>query len=83
MYEHRVFNCAPETMLHELAHAYHNIELGLDHPGIRDGYEHTKGAGLYQRVPDRGRATRWSRRMPRPTGKNLRGTDRSVLRNSD
>ena len=58
MYEHRVFEFAPETMLHELAHAYHNIELGLENPMVKGSYEQAIADGLYQRVPERGAGDR-------------------------
>ncbi len=53
LYEHKVFQWAPETMLHELAHAYHNLQLGLDHPDVRSAYEHAMATGLYQQIPSR------------------------------
>lgn len=53
LYEHRVFQHAPETMLHELAHAYHNLELGLDHPLIQDAYKNAMQLRLYDAVPSR------------------------------
>jgi hypothetical protein len=53
MYEHRIFESAPETMLHELAHAYHNLKLGLDQTEIRRAYDKAMAKGLYQDVPSR------------------------------
>ncbi|MDG2054255.1 MAG: serine hydrolase [Phycisphaerales bacterium] len=53
MYEHKVFEWAPETMLHELAHAYHNIELGLDQSDIKEAYKAAMNRGLYKKVPSR------------------------------
>ncbi len=53
MYEHKMFESAPETMLHELAHAYHNLKLGLDQTDIRRAYDGAMARGLYQDVPSR------------------------------
>ena len=53
MYEHKVFEWAPDTMLHELAHAYHNVELGLDQRDIKEAYQAAMNSGLYKKVPSR------------------------------
>ena len=37
-------------LLHELAHAYHDQVLGFDEPRIRERFEATKEAGLYDSV---------------------------------
>lgn len=39
----------PAVILHELAHAYHDIILGFDEPRILEGYERVMQAGLYDR----------------------------------
>jgi len=43
-------NDQPWAMLHELAHAYHDRELGFDYEPIRKGYERVSGEGLYESV---------------------------------
>lgn len=53
LYDHKVFEWAPMTILHELSHAYHNLHLKLDHPGIDEAYQAAMVAGLYQEVPSR------------------------------
>lgn len=40
----------PLLLLHELSHAYHNLVLGFDHPGILKLYEQAKANGSYERV---------------------------------
>ena len=51
--DHKIFEWGPMTMLHELAHAYHNVKLGLDNQDIRKAYASAMARGLYLRVPDR------------------------------
>lgn len=41
----------PESLLHELAHAYHFRVLGENDPLIRHAYEQAMAAGLYDAVP--------------------------------
>jgi hypothetical protein len=53
LYEHKVFDYAPMTILHELAHAYHNLVLKLDDRHVKKAYRNAKSKGLYLRVPDR------------------------------
>lgn len=40
----------PMLLLHELSHAYHNLVLGFDHPGILELYDQAKVNGSYERV---------------------------------
>ena len=40
----------PMLLLHELAHAYHNLVLGFDHPDILRLYNKAKANGSYERV---------------------------------
>lgn len=40
----------PYAVLHELAHAYHDQELGFDHSEIIDLYDQMKAAGIYDKV---------------------------------
>jgi dipeptidyl-peptidase-4 len=40
----------PSLVLHELAHAYHFRVLGFNDPAIREAYERSNAAGLYDRV---------------------------------
>lgn len=40
----------PAVLLHELAHAYHDLVLGFDHPAIRDAYRKAVEGGRYARV---------------------------------
>ena len=40
----------PFVMLHELAHAYHDLHLGFDHEGIRACYDKAKASGSYDKV---------------------------------
>ena len=51
--DHKIFEWGPMTMLHELAHAYHNVKLGLSNPDIRSAYGSAMARGLYLKVPDR------------------------------
>ena len=53
LYTHRIFDWAPETMLHELAHAYHNLELGLDEPTLQNAYSEAMRTKRYHRIPSR------------------------------
>ena len=53
LFEHKVFEWAPMTLLHELAHAYHNVKLGLKNKAIKDAYANAMAKSLYLRVPDR------------------------------
>jgi len=53
LFEHRIFEWGPMTLLHELAHAYHNVKLKLDNEVIRKAYAGAIARGLYLRVPDR------------------------------
>ncbi|MEQ8618338.1 MAG: hypothetical protein RIB44_17335 [Lacipirellulaceae bacterium] len=53
LYEHRVFEWGPMTILHELSHAYHNLHLKLDHPTVKNAYQNAMAAKLYLKVPDR------------------------------
>ncbi len=41
----------PMMIMHELAHAYHDQVLGLDHGGIRELYLRAKESGRYDKVP--------------------------------
>jgi dienelactone hydrolase len=43
----------PNFALHELAHAYHDRELGFDDPGIMAAFEQAKQGKLYDRVARR------------------------------
>ena len=43
----------PNFALHELAHAYHDLVLGNDHPGIKAAYEKAKAGGKYDHVEQR------------------------------
>jgi len=40
----------PSIVMHELAHAFHELSLGYDNPRIRAAYEHAVQSGLYQSV---------------------------------
>ena len=40
----------PWSVLHELAHAYHDQELGFEHPGIKAAWEKFRASGKYQSV---------------------------------
>ena len=40
----------PCMLLHELAHAYHDLVLGFDHPGVRAAYAAAKASGAYDAV---------------------------------
>ena len=40
----------PFVMLHELAHAYHDLHLGFNHAGIIERYEIAKKSGTYDEV---------------------------------
>lgn len=40
----------PMLMLHELAHAYHDLVLGFRHPAIRDAFEAARESGRYDEV---------------------------------
>lgn len=40
----------PAVILHELAHAYHDLILGFDHPGILDAYRQAMDGGRYEKV---------------------------------
>jgi hypothetical protein len=40
----------PYMLLHELAHAYHNRELGANHAGIKTAYKQAIDRKLYERV---------------------------------
>ena len=51
--DHKIFEWGPMTMLHELAHAYHNVKLGLSNPDIKKAYGSAMARGLYLKVPDR------------------------------
>jgi hypothetical protein len=53
LFEHRILEWGPMTLLHELAHAYHNVKLKLDNKVIRKAYAGAMARGLYLRVPDR------------------------------
>jgi len=53
LYEHKVFEWGPQTILHELAHAYHNLHLGLTNAEVLKAYNHAIDKGLYLQVPDR------------------------------
>jgi len=39
----------PAVILHELAHAYHDIILGFDEPRILKGYQEAMDAGIYEK----------------------------------
>ena len=51
--DHKIFEWGPMTMLHELAHAYHNVKLGLNNTDIKEAYGSAMARGLYLKVPDR------------------------------
>ena len=51
--EHKIFEWGPMTMLHELAHAYHIVNLGYDDPIITKSFTSAMARGLYLKVPDR------------------------------
>jgi len=53
LYEHKMFEWGPQTILHELAHAYHNLHLGLDNAEVLEAYRAAIAKGLYLNVPDR------------------------------
>jgi len=53
LYEHKIFEWGPMTILHELAHAYHNLVLKLDDKRVKKAYRKAKNKGLYRRVPER------------------------------
>ncbi|MEO1523809.1 MAG: hypothetical protein AAFX06_00150 [Planctomycetota bacterium] len=40
----------PVLLLHEVAHAYHDQQLGFDHPEIVEAYERAKAGAKYERV---------------------------------
>ncbi|MEO0476889.1 MAG: metallopeptidase, partial [Planctomycetota bacterium] len=40
----------PFVLLHELAHAYHDLQLGFNHKGIIECYKKAKEAGSYDQV---------------------------------
>lgn len=61
LYEYRVFQWGPMTILHELSHAYHNLQLKLDHPSVKDAYENAMAAKLYLSVQDRSNPKRKAR----------------------
>ena len=52
-FEHRILEWGPMTLLHELAHAYHNVKLKLGNEVINKAYAKAMARGLYLRVPDR------------------------------
>ena len=39
----------PWVILHELAHAFHDCELGFDHPEIKQTYDKAKASGKYEK----------------------------------
>ena len=45
----------PMLLLHELAHAYHNLVLGFEHPDILRLYTQAKKHGSYDKVERRNR----------------------------
>ncbi len=53
LYDHKVFEWGPETMLHELSHAYHFGRLGEDSAAVRAAFDHAMAEGLYQSIPSR------------------------------
>ncbi|MDA1106764.1 MAG: amidase family protein, partial [Planctomycetota bacterium] len=53
LYDHKVFEWGPETMLHELSHAYHFGRLGEDSTEVRAAFDHAMAQGLYQSIPSR------------------------------
>ncbi|MEL6110153.1 MAG: hypothetical protein AAFU85_29420 [Planctomycetota bacterium] len=40
----------PVLLLHEVAHAYHDQQLGFDHPEIAAAYQRAKASARYERV---------------------------------
>ncbi|MFP6873080.1 MAG: hypothetical protein VCA55_06160 [Verrucomicrobiales bacterium] len=52
-FEHRILEWGPMTLLHELAHAYHNVKLKLSNEVINNAYAKAMAKGLYLRVPGR------------------------------
>ena len=53
LFEHKILEWGPMTLLHELAHAYHNVKLKVSNEVIRQAYAKAMARGLYLRVPDR------------------------------
>ena len=53
LFGHKILEWGPMTLLHELAHAYHNVKLKLSNEVIRKAYAGAMARGLYLRVPDR------------------------------
>ncbi|NRB28683.1 MAG: hypothetical protein HRU37_13520 [Roseibacillus sp.] len=52
-FEHKFLEWGPMTFLHELAHAYQNVKLKLNHKSIRSAYRSAMKEGLYLQVPSR------------------------------
>ena len=57
-FEHKFLEWGPMTFLHELAHAYQNVKLKLNHESIRSAYRAAMAEGLYLKVPARGDRSR-------------------------
>jgi len=53
LYEHKMFEWGPMTILHELAHSYHNLHLRLSNREVLRAYRKAMSRGLYLKVPDR------------------------------
>jgi hypothetical protein len=53
LYEHKMFDYAPMTILHEWAHAYHNLVLTLEDDRVTNAYRNAVEQKLYLSVPDR------------------------------
>jgi hypothetical protein len=53
LYDHKMFEWGPQTILHELAHSYHNLHLGLTNAEVSGAYTRAIAKGLYLKVPDR------------------------------
>lgn len=53
LYEHRIFDHQPMVVLHELAHAYHFIELTVENERVMNAHHNAVAKKLYRRVPDR------------------------------
>ncbi|MCP4848155.1 MAG: zinc-dependent peptidase [Verrucomicrobiaceae bacterium] len=53
LFEHKILEWGPMTLLHELAHAYHNVKLKLSNEVISQAYAKAMARGLYLSVPDR------------------------------
>lgn len=53
LYYNKHFEWGPYTLLHELAHAYHNLVLGLEYKDILRAYKSAMAKNLYLNIPTR------------------------------